>query len=125
MGMAMANQMANQMGGMGQPQQQAAPPPLPSAQTFHVEMNGQAQGPFTVAQIQSGVANGQVTPESLVWTAGMAEWQKAGTVEALKPLFAAPPPLPPAPGGDVPPPPPPPPPAPAAPSAGTEAPPAQ
>lgn len=124
MGMAMANQMANQMSGMGQAQQPAAPPPLPAAQTFHVEMNGQAQGPFTVAQIQSGIANGQVTADSLVWTAGMAQWQKAGTVEALQSLFVAPPPLPPAPGGDVPPPPPPPP-APAAPPAGNDPSPAQ
>ncbi|HMS88117.1 MAG TPA: SPFH domain-containing protein, partial [Acidimicrobiales bacterium] len=94
MGMAMAGQMANQM--TGAQQAGAAPPPLPAAQTFHVEMGGQAQGPFTVAQIQSGVANGQVTPDSLVWTAGMAAWTAASTVPALAALFAAPPPLPPA-----------------------------
>src|SRR5690606_18299579 len=42
MGMAMANQMANQMQTQ-QPQQAAAgPPPLPAAQTFHVEMGGQS-----------------------------------------------------------------------------------
>ena len=93
MGMAMAGQMANQMAGA---QQAGAAPPLPAAQTFHVEMGGQAQGPFTVAQIQSGVANGQVTAQSLVWTNGMAAWAAASTVAALQPLFAAPPPLPPA-----------------------------
>lgn len=120
MGMAMANQMANQM---QQPQQQpqaaAAPPPLPGAQTFHVEMGGASQGPFTVAQIQSGVANGQVTPTSLVWTNGMASWQPANTVPALQALFAAPPPLPPTPpaAGGTPPTPPAPPAAPAAPAA--------
>ncbi len=101
MGMAMANQMANQMGGAGQQQggQQAAPggpPPLPGAQTFHVDMNGQSQGPFTVAQIQSGVANGQVTAESLVWAPGMDGWVAASTVPALQAVFQAPPPLPPA-----------------------------
>ncbi len=94
MGLAMAGQMANQMTSAVQPA--AAPPPLPGAQTFHVEMGGQAQGPFTVAQIQSGVANGQVTAQSLVWTNGMAAWAAASTVAALQPLFAAPPPLPPA-----------------------------
>ncbi|MGB3053642.1 MAG: SPFH domain-containing protein, partial [Acidimicrobiales bacterium] len=94
MGLAMAGQMANQMTSAAQPA--AAPPPLPGAQTFHVEMGGQAQGPFTVAQIQSGVANGQVTAQSLVWTNGMAAWAAASTVAALQPLFAAPPPLPPA-----------------------------
>jgi membrane protease subunit (stomatin/prohibitin family) len=94
MGLAMAGQMANQMTSAVRPA--AAPPPLPGAQTFHVEMGGQAQGPFTVAQIQSGVANGQVTAQSLVWTNGMAAWAAASTVAALQPLFAAPPPLPPA-----------------------------
>ena len=94
MGLAMAGQMANQMTSAAQPA--AAPPPLTGARTFHVEMGGQAQGPFTVAQIQSGVANGQVTAQSLVWTNGMAAWAAASTVAALQPLFAAPPPLPPA-----------------------------
>ena len=94
MGLAMAGQMANQMTAAGQPA--AAPPPLPAAQTFHVEIGGQAQGPFTVAQIQAGVANGQVTGQSLVWSAGMAAWAAATTVPALQVLFAAPPPLPPA-----------------------------
>jgi membrane protease subunit (stomatin/prohibitin family) len=118
MGMAMANQMANQMtGGQQQQQAPAGPPPLPAGQTFHVEMNGQAQGPFTVAQIQAGIGSGQVTDQSLVWSAGMAEWQKAGAVPALAALFAAPPPLPPA-SGSTPPPPPP------APAAGSDAPPA-
>lgn len=96
MGLAMANQMAGQM---QQPAAQAAPagpPPLPGAQTFHVDMGGQSQGPFTVAQIQSGAANGQVTPASLVWAPGMAGWVAAETVPALQALFQAPPPLPPA-----------------------------
>jgi membrane protease subunit (stomatin/prohibitin family) len=111
MGMAMAGQMANQMQNVGQQQAPAGPPPLPGAQTFHVDMGGQSQGPFTVAQIQQGVASGQVLPSTLVWAAGMASWVAASTVPALAPLFQAPPPLPPA-GG-----PPPVPPAPVAPSA--------
>jgi len=126
MGMAMANQMANQMGNVGQQQAApAGPPPLPGAQTFHVDMGGQSQGPFTVAQIQSGVANGQVKPESLVWAAGMPGWVAASTVPALAALFQAPPPLPPAappaPPADGPPPAPA---ASAAPAAPTDAPPA-
>ena len=118
MGMAMAQQMANQMGQQNQQQQQApaGPPPLPAAVSFHVEMNGQAQGPFTMDQLRAGVANGQLTPQSLVWSAGMAAWTQAGEVDALKPLFQAPPPLPSAPAGDTPPPPP----APPAPSAPAE-----
>jgi membrane protease subunit (stomatin/prohibitin family) len=95
MGMAMANQMANQMQQTGQAAP-AGPPPLPGAQTFHVDMGGQSQGPFTIDQIRTGVANGQVTPASLVWAAGMPTWVAASTVPALQSLFQAPPPLPPA-----------------------------
>ncbi|MBA3281280.1 MAG: SPFH domain-containing protein [Acidimicrobiia bacterium] len=96
MGMAMANQMANQMQQPGAQAAPAGPPPLPGAQTFHVDMGGQSQGPFTVAQIQSGVASGQVTGSSLVWAAGMPGWVAAETIPALQTLFQAPPPLPPA-----------------------------
>lgn len=119
MGLAMAGQMAGQMGGLQQAPAAAAPPPLPAAQTFHVEMGGQAQGPFTVEQIQAGVANGQVQPTSLVWANGMPSWVAANTVPALQALFAAPPPLPPAapPAGGPPPAPPAPPTPPAPPAA--------
>ena len=95
-GMAMAGQMAGSMTGAPQAGAAAAPPPLPGGATFHVEIGGVAQGPFSMPQLQAGVANGQVTGDSLVWTTGMAAWSAASTVAALAPLFAAPPPLPPA-----------------------------
>ncbi len=110
MGIAMAGQMANQMGGAlgaGQQGQPAAggPPPLPGQALFHVEVNGQATGPYNMQQLQAGVANGQINAATLVWTNGMAQWAQAGQVPALAPLFAAPPPPPTA--GQAPPPPPP------------------
>lgn len=97
MGMAMAGQMAGQLqGAMAQGGgAQGAPPPLPAQAMFHVEMNGQPGGPFSVAQIQAGIANGQVTPTTLVWAAGMSAWAPANTVPALQALFATPPPMPP------------------------------
>lgn len=97
MGMAMAGQMAGQLQGAMAPgaAAQGAPPPLPAQTMFHVEMNGQPGGPFSVAQIQAGIANGQVTPTTLVWAAGMAAWAPANTVPALQALFATPPPMPP------------------------------
>ncbi len=103
MGMAMAGQMANALQGAMAPggQGQAAgavPPPLPGQVLFHVDMgNGQSGGPFTVQQIQAGIANGQVGPTTLVWAAGMAAWAPANTVPALQALFATPPPMPPPP----------------------------
>jgi membrane protease subunit (stomatin/prohibitin family) len=110
MGMAMAGQMAGALQGAmapGAASAPAAPPPLPGQVLFHVDMgNGQSGGPFSAAQVQAGIANGQVTPATLVWAPGMAAWSPANTVPALQALFATPPPMPP---------PPPPPPAPPAP----------
>ncbi len=93
MGMAMANQMAQTF---NQPQQAAgaAPPPLPTQATYHVALNGQQAGPFTIEQMQAGLANGQMQPTDMVWTAGMTAWAPANSVPALAPLFAVPPPLP-------------------------------
>lgn len=109
MGLALGQQMGQQMGGYGPGgygQQQGGygqqgygqpaggPPPLPQAQAFHVEMNGQAAGPYNVQQLQGGVQQGQVTPQTMVWSPGMAAWTPAGQVPALAGLFTAPPPLP-------------------------------
>jgi membrane protease subunit (stomatin/prohibitin family) len=106
MGVAMAGQMANQMGGAlgggGGGQQQAAPPPaaaapppLPGQTMYHVDHGGTAGGPYNMAQMQSGIANGQVTGQTLVWAQGMAAWAPAQAVPELQALFAAPPPMPP------------------------------
>lgn len=93
MGMAMAGQMAQTLqGSMGGPAPApAAPPPLPS---YHVALNGQQAGPFTVEQMRAGLANGDMKPTDLVWTDGMAGWTAANEVPALASLFSAPPPLP-------------------------------
>jgi membrane protease subunit (stomatin/prohibitin family) len=102
MGMAMAGQMAGALqgamapGGAAQAPPAGGPPPLPGQVMFHVDMgNGQSGGPFSVAQVQAGITNGQVTPATLVWAPGMAAWAPANTVPALQALFAAPPPMPP------------------------------
>lgn len=71
-----------------------APPPLPMQLSYHVEVNGQASGPFAMPQLQQAVAAGQVTASSLVWTQGMAGWLPAGQVPELARLFSEPPPLP-------------------------------
>ena len=52
---------------------------------YYLEKNGQQLGPFEVNQL---IANG-MTPESLVWTAGMAGWARAAEVAELAPLFVA------------------------------------
>ena len=62
---------------------------------FHVDHGGQPGGPYNMTQMQSGIAGGQVTGQTLVWSQGMAGWAPAQTVPELQALFAAPPPMPP------------------------------
>ena len=98
-GMAMAQQVAGSMapfGGKPAAAAQGAPPPLPSSSpSFHVAIDGAAQGPFGLEDLKGLVSGGRLGRETMVWTQGMADWDKAGTQAALRPLFAdLPPPLP-------------------------------
>lgn len=95
MGVAMGAQMAQQTAAsLGGATAGGAPPPLPGGTTFHVAIDGQQQGPFTLDQLRSA----GITPTTLVWASGMPQWSPASAVPALGVLFQAPPPLPPQPG---------------------------
>ena len=94
MGMAMAQQMMNQQSQQSQQSQQTPPPLLQDSQTFHVEIQGSAAGPYHLGQLRGMVDNGQLTTHTLVWSAGMAGWMPANQVPALRMLFASPPPIP-------------------------------
>lgn len=93
-GQNIAGAMNNMMGGINQ---QIAPgdvpPPLPTA-VYHVAVNGQATGPFALSTLAQMAANGQLTGDSLVWKNGMAQWEKAASVDELKGLFSTMPPIP-------------------------------
>jgi membrane protease subunit (stomatin/prohibitin family) len=94
LGVAMAGRMmqpgifpgAAPVGGM--------PPAPPSA--WHVAVNGQTQGPYGFEQLAAGISAGQITPATLVWTAGMAGWVPASQVPQLATAFGppGPPPIP-------------------------------
>jgi membrane protease subunit (stomatin/prohibitin family) len=88
MGFAMASQM---MRGAGS----TAAPPAPAAPLFHVTRGGQTHGPFTMEQLAGAIARGEVAADTLVWTAGMANWTPAGQVPQLAAQFGPPPPPPP------------------------------
>jgi len=78
--------------------QPAAPPPMPAQTTYHVAVNGQQQGPFDMGTIKNMITSGQMTPETLIWAAGMAAWTPAKDVPEVSSAFGAvPPPIPPAP----------------------------
>jgi hypothetical protein len=51
---------------------------------FHAS-EGQQKGPFPEAQFRDLIARGIVRSETLVWSDGMAGWQKAGEVPGLIP----------------------------------------
>src|ERR1700751_2630228 len=57
--------------------------------------NGQQQGPYPDAQFRDLIARGSVNAQTLVWSEGMAGWQKAGDVPGLLAGAAAPPSMPP------------------------------
>ncbi|HEX5541796.1 MAG TPA: SPFH domain-containing protein [Micromonospora sp.] len=77
------------------PHPAAAPPPLPATAQWYLGVNGQQHGPYDHAGLAAQVAAGVLTPETLVWRAGMAQWLPARQMPELSPLLgAAPPPLP-------------------------------
>lgn len=61
---------------------------VPQVQYF-VGVNGQQAGPFNWQQLQKLVAQGQLTQQTYVWKQGMPQWQFAGQVQELQPLFAS------------------------------------
>lgn len=86
-GQNIAGAMGNMMGSMNQQTTSGAvPPPIPTA-AYHVAVNGQATGPYAISVLAQMAAAGQLTADSLVWASGMAQWEKAGTVDELKALF--------------------------------------
>ena len=49
---------------------------------FYYSLNGQQQGPVSEDQLRQMVATGVLTPDTLVWREGMAEWQPLASVVA-------------------------------------------
>jgi hypothetical protein len=95
-GAALGQQMAAALSPQGGAAAPAAggPPPLPGG--YFLGINGQQVGPVTVADLPARVASGELTPDTLVWQQGMAQWTRAGDVAEVNAVFAAaPPPLPP------------------------------
>lgn len=75
----------------------SVPPPIP-VERYHVAVNGAAAGPFDLATLCGMATAGDLTPSSLVWKEGMADWAPVSSVAGLAVLFnsggATPPPVP-------------------------------
>ena len=106
MGMGMGFVLAQQMGGMmnpqmggQQPMQQQAPgmpPPIPVQVQYFYAANGAQQGPVSFEQLKVLFASRTVNRDSLIWKQGMANWTALKDVEELKSFLGGntPPPLP-------------------------------
>lgn len=107
MGMGMGFVLAQQMGGMMNPQmgqqqvqqQQGGvmPPPMPTAVQYFYALNGAQAGPVSIEQLKGLFANRTINKDTLIWKAGLSEWTKLQKVEELKSFLGGntPPPLPP------------------------------
>jgi len=72
-----------------------------SDRSWFYAAQGQQQGPFPEAQLRSLIARGTVTPDTLVWSEGMAGWLRAGDIPELTPGGNSRPPAVPQQGGRV------------------------
>lgn len=92
-GMGIGGAMGNQMGGMmGNMNNTPPPPPII---TYHISINGQQSGPFSIEQLKQFIQSEQFTANHHVWKAGMPGWELASNVPETAGLFAAVPPPPP------------------------------
>src|SRR5258708_6448989 len=65
-----------------------------SDRSWFVASQGQQQGPYPESQLRDLIAKGIVTAATLVWSDGMADWQKAGDIPGLFSGYSGPPAVP-------------------------------
>src|ERR1700687_160227 len=65
-----------------------------SNRSWFFASQGKQQGPYPEVQLREFIANGTVSAQTLVWTEGMAAWQKAEEIPGLLSGDSGPPPVP-------------------------------
>jgi uncharacterized protein DUF4339 len=65
-----------------------------SNRSWFFASDGQQHGPYPEAQLREFIARGSVTADTLIWSEGMAGWQKAGEIPGLMAGASNPPSLP-------------------------------
>ena len=66
---------------------------MPNRSWFYAA-NGQQQGPFPEEQLRDMIARGAVRADTLVWSEGMAGWQKVAEIPGLMSMPPGPPSMP-------------------------------
>ena len=65
-----------------------------SNRSWFFASGGQQRGPYPEAQFRKLIGSGTVTADTLVWSEGMAGWQKAGDIPGLLSGAGGPPAIP-------------------------------
>jgi len=78
-GIAMANEMASQINTPPKVDKKT-PPPLPSVNLtlYHVAIEDEVKGPYDIRTLQLMIRQGSITPETLLWTESLQDWEVAG-----------------------------------------------
>jgi membrane protease subunit (stomatin/prohibitin family) len=74
--------------GMGAPAMPGMKATAPQV-SYMLAVNKQQAGPFDWNQLQQLAQQGKLTRQTYVWTQGMQNWELAGNVQELQPLFAS------------------------------------
>lgn len=93
-GVGVGNAMGGVAGQMLNPNSMVVPP-IPEV-TYHLYIDGKQIAGQSLQQISTYIKQGVVIPETLIWTAGMANWAKAYEVSDVATIFNSqtPPPIP-------------------------------
>lgn len=94
-GMAMGRVMGDQLGDMMNSSNNTPPPP--PTLMYHIALNGQQSGPYTIDQLKEYAVTGQFTKLHHAWKQGMTEWIQVEDIAELTGVFVQVPPPPPAP----------------------------
>jgi hypothetical protein len=65
-----------------------------SGRSWFYASEGKQQGPFPEIQLREFIGRGAITADTLVWTEGMANWQRAAEIPGLLPDGSGPPRVP-------------------------------
>ncbi len=89
MGLAMASNLSSALSGN-------ATHASASTESYFVALDGQQQGPYSMAQLGSLMQQRKINADTSVWRPGMSEWKRGGDEPAFAQLLMQiPPPLPP------------------------------
>ena len=75
-----------------QPGAAVGPPPMPTAEVWHVSFNGTQSPAMNFDQVQAAIQSGQVVAETMFWKTGMPHWKPASQMPELAGMFGPPPP---------------------------------